>query len=88
MVNVHLARNYAMVRKGAEDIVNGKILEYEAKTIFQDGWREGYKQGLAEIREEIITAMLCEGINIDRVAQIVKMPVEQVMAIGKKAAVL
>ena len=30
----------------------------------------------------------CEGINIDRVAQIVKMPVEQVMAIGKKAAVL
>ena len=46
MVNVHLARNYAMVRKGAEDIVNGKILEYEAKTIFQDGWREGYKQGI------------------------------------------
>lgn len=72
--------------------MNGKILEYEAKTIFQDGWREGYKQGLAEIREEIreeiITAMLCEGINIDRVAQIVKMPVEQVMAIGKKVAVL
>lgn len=43
---------------------------------------------IMEIREEIITAMLCEGINIDRVAQIVKMPVEQVMAIGKKAAVL
>ena len=33
-----------MVRKGVEDIVNGKILEYEAKTIFQNGWREGYKQ--------------------------------------------
>ena len=96
MVNTQLARNYAMVRKGAEDIMGGKILEYEAKTIFQDGWREGYKQafkegfkeGYEEIREEIITAMLREGINIDRVARIAKMTVEQVMAIGKKAAVL
>ena len=81
-----------MVRKGVEEIVNGKILEYESKTIFQNGWREGYKQafkeGYEEIREEIITAMLREGINIDRVARIAKMTVEQVMAIGKKAAVL
>ena len=92
MVNTHLARNYAMVRKGVEEIVNGKILEYESKTIFQNGWREGYKQafkeGYEEIREEIITAMLREGINIDRVAKIAEMTVEQVMAIGKKAAVL
>ena len=81
-----------MVRKGVEEIVNGKILEYESKSIFQNGWREGYKQafkeGYEEIREEIITAMLREGINIDRVARIAKMTVEQVMAIGKKAAVL
>ena len=85
-----------MVRTGVEEIVNGKILEYESKTIFQNGWREGYKQafkegfkeGYEEIREEIITAMLREGINIDRVAKIVKMTAEQVMAIGKKAAVL
>ena len=77
-----------MVRKGAEDIMGGKILEYEAKTIFQDGWREGYKQGLAEIREEIITHMLRDGMNIETVARIVKMTAEQVMAIGKQAAVL
>ena len=81
-----------MVRKGVEEIVNGKILEYESKTIFQNGWREGYKQafkeGYEEIREEIITAMLREGININTVARIAKMTVEQVMAIGKKAAVL
>ena len=81
-----------MVRKGVEEIVNGKILEYESKTIFQNGWREGYKQafkeGYEEIREEIITAMLREGMNINTVARIAKMTVEQVMAIGKKAAVL
>ena len=28
-----------MVRKGAEDIMGGKILEYEAKTIYQNGIR-------------------------------------------------
>ena len=72
--------------------MNGKILEYESKTIFQNGWREGYKQafkeGYEEIREEIITAMLRDGMNINTVARIAKMTVEQVMAIGKKAAVL
>ena len=76
--------------------MNGKILEYESKTIFQNGWREeykqvfkeGFKEGYEEIREEIITAMLREGMNINTVARIVKMTAEQVMAIGKKAAVL
>ena len=37
-----------MVRTGAEDIMGGKILEYEAKTIFQHGWREEYKQVFKE----------------------------------------
>ena len=77
-------RNYAMVRKGAEDIMGGKILEYEAKTIFQNGIRFGRE----EERYEIITNMLRNGMNIDMVARIVKMTAEQVMAIGKKAAVL
>ena len=35
-----------MVRKGVEDIVNGKILEYEAKTIFQNGIRLGREEGV------------------------------------------
>ena len=37
-----------MVRKGVEEIVNGKILEYEAQTIFQNGWREEYIQVFKE----------------------------------------
>ena len=53
MVNVHLARNYAMVRKGAEDIMGGKILEYEAKTIFQNGIRFGREEGREEGRYEL-----------------------------------
>ena len=75
---------YVAVRKGVEDIVNGKILEYEAKTIFQNGIRLGREEG----RYEVITDMLRDGMNINTVARIAKMTVEQVMAIGKKAAVL
>ena len=42
----------------------------------------------AEGRYEIIADMLRDGMNIDTVARIAKMTAEQVMAIGKKAAVL
>ena len=68
--------------------MNGKILEYEAKTIFQNGIRFGREEGREEERYEIITNMLHDGMNINTVARIVKMTAEQVMAIGKKAAVL
>ena len=88
MVNVHFARNYAMVRKGAEDIMGGKILEYESKTIYQNGIRLGREEGREEGRYEVITDMLRDGMNINTVARIAKMTVEQVMAIGKKAALL
>ena len=42
----------------------------------------------AEGRYEIVADMLRDGMNIDTVARIAKMTAEQVMAIGKKAAVL
>lgn len=42
----------------------------------------------AEERYEIVTDMLRDGMNINTVARIAKMTAEQVMAIGKKAAVL
>ena len=49
---------------------------------------EAHAEGRAEGRYEIVTDMLRDGMNIDTVARIAKMTAEQVMAIGKKAAVL
>ena len=46
-----------MVRKGVEDIVNGKILEYEAKTIFQNGIRFGCEEGREEKEISMIVSM-------------------------------
>ena len=49
---------------------------------------EVIERNRAEGRYEIVTDMLRDGMNIDTVARIAKMTAEQVMAIGKKAAVL
>ena len=52
----HLAKNYETVRKGVKDIMGGKVLEYEAKTILNRGRAEGREEGRlagrAEGREE------------------------------------
>lgn len=37
----NIARNYEAVKKGVEQIVGGKILEYEAKDIRKSGIKEG-----------------------------------------------
>ena len=53
-----------------------------------EGIAEGRAEGRMEERYEIVTDMLRDGMNINTVARIAKMTSEQVMAIGKKAAVL
>lgn len=37
----HLARKYQKVRKGVSEVMVGRILEYEAKTIKNEGRKEG-----------------------------------------------
>ena len=49
---------------------------------------EARAEGRLEERYEIVTDKLRDGMNINTVARIAKMTDEQVMAIGKKAAVL
>lgn len=41
----NIAMKYANVKKGVTSIMGGKILEYEAKTILQDGIRKGKLEG-------------------------------------------
>ena len=47
-VNHHLARNYAKVQKEAKNIMGGKVLDYEAKTIYMDGKNDGIALGMAQ----------------------------------------
>ena len=104
MVNVHLARNYAKVRKGAEDVMGGKILEYEAKTIHNNGLRigleqgreqgraegreQGLEQGRAEKENSIIISMLKNKLSLEQIVSITGLTMDKIVSIGKQAAVL
>ena len=39
----HIAKRYAAVRKGVKSIMGGKVLDYEAKTIRNEGVEEGIR---------------------------------------------
>ena len=84
MVNVHLVRNYTMVSKGAEDIMGGKILEYEAKTIYQNGIRLGREE--KEI--SMIVSMLKNKLSLEQIVTITGLTMEKIVSIGRQAAVL
>jgi len=47
-----IAQKYDKVRKGVEETMGGKIIEYEAKDILNRGLMQGIKKGLKEGRNE------------------------------------
>ncbi len=42
----HIAKKYDSVRKGVKDVMGGKVLEYEAKAIKNEGIEEGIEKGI------------------------------------------
>ncbi len=95
-VNYHLARNYAKVQKEAEKVMGGRVLEYEAKTIYKNGVAagveqgrsQGISQGISQERNNMIIGMLKKKLSIEDIAEIARTTVDQVVTIGKKAALL
>jgi hypothetical protein len=51
-VITNITARYETVRKGVMDVMGGKVLEYEAKTILQTGIRQGHEAGRREGRQE------------------------------------
>ena len=48
----HIAIKYHSVREGVKEVMGGRILEYEAKTIKWEGIREGLEQGMEQGMEQ------------------------------------
>lgn len=48
----HIARKYENVREGVKDVMGGRVLDYEAKRIKNEGIREGREEGIVEGRAE------------------------------------
>ena len=69
-VIVNLAAQYENVKKGVDSVMGGQILEYEGKTIFnegkQKGLQEGRKEGRLEGLQEGEQKGRQKGINEDR----------------------
>lgn len=42
----HIAKNYDSVREGVKSVMGGKVLEYEAKAIKNEGIEEGIEKGI------------------------------------------
>lgn len=58
----HIAIKYNAVRKGVKKVMGGKILEYEAKAIRQDGINQGISQGINQGIEGTVSILKNLGI--------------------------
>ena len=77
--------------------MGGKVLDYEAKTIYMNGkndgialgmaqgMEQGVAQGVAQGRASMVLDMIKEGLEIGTIARIARMSVEQVNELGRKA---
>ena len=77
--------------------MGGKVLEYEAKTIYMNGkndgialgmaqgMEQGVAQGVAQGRASMVLDMIKDGLEIGTIARIARMSVEQVNELGRKA---
>ncbi|MBR0359118.1 MAG: hypothetical protein IIX37_07310 [Selenomonadaceae bacterium] len=77
--------------------MGGKVLDYEAKTIYMNGkndgialgmaqgMEQGVAQGVAQGRASMVLDMIKDGLEIGTIARIARMSVEQVNEIGRKA---
>ena len=77
--------------------MGGKVLDYEAKTIYMDGKNDGIALGMAkgvaqgmakgvvQGRVSLVLDMIKGGLEIGTIARIARMSVEQVTEIGRKA---
>ena len=54
----------------------------------REGIKEGIRRGIKQEKIDIAKNMLKENISVDVIAKVAKITVEQVIAIGKKTAVL
>lgn len=47
-VLVHIARKYENIREGVKQVMGGRVLDYEAKRIKDEGIKEGRAEGIIE----------------------------------------
>lgn len=58
----NIAKRYDNVREGVKAVMGGKVLEYEAKTILNEGRAEGRREGIREGILQTLSGLVRDGI--------------------------
>jgi hypothetical protein len=82
-----IAQNYENVREGVGHIMGGKILEYEAKTIWQEGRDEERKLATAE-REERAKDMLRDRMEMSLVEKYTHLSMPRIQELARGLGML
>ena len=72
-----LAVKYEKIKKGIGGIMGGKVLDYEAKTIFRSGRQEGMKNGMVYAYYEM-------NLQTNEIARKLNLTEEEVLEIIRK----
>lgn len=77
-----IARKYEEIRKGLGDVMGGKVLEYEAKIILEQGVEQGLEQGLEQKGIKVFKNAIHRGVSVEdaqAIAEISDELVEQIL---------
>ena len=74
-----IARKYENVQKGVGDMMRGALIETEARTILNQGIKQGKSQGIKEMKEKTAIRMLNMGkLTIEEIAECSELSVAEV----------
>ena len=71
----NLAQKYEYVREGVKSVMGGKVLEYEAKQILNEGKKEGKIEGRIEQAKETAQVLKGMGMGEESIAKAVNVSV-------------
>ncbi len=86
-----IAQNYHRVEKGVKDVMRGKIIEYEAKTIRNKAIAEGRAEGIAEMKaqiEERAKDMLRDKMTLSLVEKYTHLPMPRIEELARGLGLL
>lgn len=58
----HIAAKHQNVKEGVKSVMGGKVLEYEAKTIKNEGFSQGISQGISQGKLEALLELVRDGV--------------------------
>ena len=87
-VLVHIAAKHEVVRKGVKAVMGGKILEYEAKTIRNEGIQQGLEQGLERGLEQGIEALVLDNLEEGSSEERILTKLEKRFSLDKERALI